>query len=60
MFVDVGAVSELGQVGTWGKAVAGATVVEFTLGTGERLTIRVEGGQPIDVAGLIGELRSKS
>lgn len=60
MFVDVGAVSELGQVGTWGRAVAGATVVEFTLGTGERLTIRVEGGQPIDVAGLIGELRSKS
>lgn len=58
-FVDVGAASELGQVGAWGRAVAGATVVELTLGTGERLTIRVEGGQPIDVAGLIRELRSK-
>jgi hypothetical protein len=58
-FVDVGAASELGQVGAWGRAVAAATVVELTLGTGERLTIRVAGGQPIDVAGLLRELRSQ-
>lgn len=58
-FVDVGAASELGQVGAWGRAVVGATVVEFTLGTGERLTIRVAGGQTIDVAGLLRELRSQ-
>jgi len=58
-FVDVGAASELGQVGAWGRAVAVATVVELTLGTGERLTIRVAGGQPIDVAGLLRELRSQ-
>jgi hypothetical protein len=58
-FIDVGTAGEIHQsMQRATRAVAGVTVIELTLATGERLTIRVDGGQSLDQPELIREFRS--
>ena len=53
-FIDVGTAGEIRQrVRQATRAVAGVTVIERTLATGERQTIRVDCGQMIDRAGVL-------
>jgi hypothetical protein len=58
-FIDVGTAGEIRQrVQRASRAVAGVTEIELTLATGERLTIRVDGGQVNDQAGVLHGTRS--
>lgn len=58
-FIDVGTAGEIRQrVQRETRAVAGVMAIELTLGTGERLTIRVDGGQSQDQTGHDREVRS--
>jgi|WetSurMetagenome_2_1015567.scaffolds.fasta_scaffold725494_1 hypothetical protein len=58
-FVDVGTASDIvGLATTLGAARVSGTTIELANTRGERLTIHLEPGQRIDVAGLLRELRS--
>lgn len=58
-FIDVGTAGEIRQrVQRETRAVAGVMAIELTLATGERLTIRVDGGKWQDQCGHVRETRS--
>ena len=58
-FVDVGTASEIvGLASALGTTGVSGTMIELANARGERLTIRLEPGQRIDIAGLLRELRS--
>jgi len=58
-FIDVGSAGEIRQrVQRETRAVAGVMALELTLATGERLTIRVDGGQSQDQTRHVREIRS--
>jgi hypothetical protein len=58
-FVDVGTASEIvGLASALGTTGVSGTMIELANARGERLTIRLEPGQRIDVPGLLRELRS--
>lgn len=58
-FIDVGTAGEIRQrVQRETRAVAGVMAIELTLATGERLTIRVDGGKWQDQTGDVREIRS--